>query len=196
MHYIQSVLNKGHWGGERFKNKELNIYCPDQIAKDFPTYWRIHLPEWEERYYPFPKLIFKPMSSEKERFQIGNGILTARKVYHGWGKTDALAFRLETPEGVFVYSGDYGDCKGIREITKNADIFVSECTKPIGEPPNDYGHIDPYAAGDIARNSGAKKIVFFHYTGLDEDEAIIKDCRRSGYAGEAMVGKDFQVIEI
>ena len=58
VHYIQSVLNKSNWGGERFKNKELIIYCPDQIARDFPAYWNIHLPEFEGRYYPFPKLTF------------------------------------------------------------------------------------------------------------------------------------------
>ncbi|MEK6862301.1 MAG: MBL fold metallo-hydrolase, partial [Nanoarchaeota archaeon] len=183
----------------------LIIYCPDQIARDFPAYWNIHLPEFEGRYYPFPKLTFRPMSSEKEQFTIGNGRLSARRVYHGWGKTDALAFRLETSEGTFVYSGDTGDCRGIREIVKYADIFVSECTIPLREIKTqddiyklskEYGHLNPYLAGEIAKNGNVKRLVLFHYIGLDSDEAIIKEVKRSGYTGEITVGKDFQTIEI
>ena len=195
MHYIQSVFNKGNWGGN--KNIEISIYCPDQIANDWNKYWKLHLPDIVEATYPFPRLTFCPMSSESRHYKIGDGFLSARKVYHAFGKIDALAFRFKTPKGIFVYSGDTGDCSGIREITKDADIFVSECTAPISEiSPSKYGHLNPQVVGDIAKNSGVKRLVLFHYIGLDSDEAIVNEIRRAGFKGEVIVGKDFQKIEV
>lgn len=193
-HFIQSVYCHGAWGGR--KNETLNIYCPGQIVEDFPALWQIHFPERGGKYFDYPKLNFVPAAETAS--QIGNGILTAKKVQHGNGLVDALAFRLETPEGIFVYSGDSGDCQGLRQIIKGADIFVCDATAKIEDKnaPLKYGHLNPFVAAEMSKSAGVKKLILTHYTGLDSDEAMIAEAQRAGYEGEIVIAKDFQTHTI
>ena len=190
VHLIQSVYCFGFWGSHR--NPELQVYCPDQIERDFPSVWNFHLPDMQEKYFEFPIVNFHSMSSGQEQVVIGGAVLSARQVHHGFGRTDAVAFRLETSEGVFVYSGDTGMCDGIREITRDADIFVCDASARIGDDqaPLQYGHLNPFSAGMVARDSRVKRLVLTHYTGLDSNELLIEDARRSGFMGEVIVAKD------
>lgn len=204
-HYVQSVFCKGLWGGKDPKSKDdeqsrqdtLFIYCPPTIADEFQTLWNIYIPDSKDRYFPWPTLVFCPMAANETSYRVGQGVLTARKVHHGHGRVDARAYRLETPEGTFVYSGDTGECPGIREIAAGADCFVVECSARIGdeETPIGYGHLNPRLVGDIAKEARVKRVVIFHYTGLDGDEAMAEEVRRAGYTGEFIVGKDFQAIK-
>jgi len=105
---------------------------------------------------------------------------------------------LKTAEGIFVYSGDTGDCTGIRQIVKGADYFLSECSSRVGneESAKEYGHLNPRLAGEIAVDGGIKKLILSHYTGLDTDEEMIEDCRRGGFRGEIIIAKDLQTIDL
>lgn len=213
-HFCQSLFCKGLFGGEKFWSPELSIYCPNTLVRNFKRMWAFHTPETPV--FPFPTIrlmrmssrIAVPeyrgfgtktvrMSSRMRPVRIGSAKLFALPVYHGFGKVDALAFRLETPSGTFVYSGDTGECAGIRGIAQHADIFVCEASALIGDEknPHEYGHLNPRLAGEIARETGVKKLVFFHYTGINSDEEIIADCRRGGYTGPVVVGKDRQLVD-
>jgi ribonuclease BN (tRNA processing enzyme) len=197
--YVQAVTCWNGWSGGP-RNDHINIYAPKQLIDNFETLWKIFVPDDPDRTrHGWPKLTFHIMPGEASQVKsIGSGRLTAASVYHGFGDTEAVAFRLETPKGIFVYSGDTGECKGIRSIAKNADLFVCEASARIGdlENPTRYGHLHPKIVGEIAKEANVKKVIFFHYTGLDPDQAMIDDCRTSGYAGEVSCGKDFQVVEI
>lgn len=196
VHYYQSIYCKGLWcKGENYKKFQIKVFCPDFIKKTFPSLWKCHIPEIsKQNHYDFPALKFFPMSDERKRHKISNGILSAKKVSHGFNKVDALAYRLETPQSTFVFSGDTGDCKGIREVVKNANLFLCECSARINSKPGAYGHLTPKLAGEIAKDGNVKTIVFYHYTGLDSDKMIIKDCLSSGFTGKVIVGKDFRTI--
>lgn len=199
VHFVQSVYVKGIWGGPSFKRQTLDIYCPDQIDTDFrEKLWDFHLPELRGgKNYEWPELRFHPMSaSDRAVVHIGDATLTAAPAYHGFGKVDALAFRLETPEGVFAYSGDTGRCDGVQTVARGADIFVCEASGRIGDMnvATDYGHLNPHDAGTIARDAGVRTLVLFHSTGLDPDDAILAEVRRAGYTGACNLGKDFAVI--
>lgn len=181
------------------KNNQIEVYCPPQIAKDFENYRNFHLPGRRERDIPFPKLNFHAMNKPGEaEIAIGQARLSAFPAYHSFGEIEALAFRLEHEGKVFAYSGDTGVCDGLKKAAFSADLFICECSAGVGHPEAafDYGHLTPRQAGEIALEAGVKKLVFFHYTGLDPDEAILADCRASGFEGEIAVGKDFQVFEI
>jgi ribonuclease BN (tRNA processing enzyme) len=197
VHYVQSVCCWNGWAGP--PNPEINIYTTNHIVEEFPTIWKFFTPDDPERNrHNWPKLKFHAMPDAHSTIKIGSGELTAKKVYHGFGKTDAISFRLETPDGVFAYSGDTGECSGIREICQDADVFICEASARIGDlnNPVNYGHLHPKLVGEIAKEAKVKKVIFFHYTGLDSDEAMIADCRSSGYAGELICGKDFEVHEL
>jgi ribonuclease BN (tRNA processing enzyme) len=194
MHFLQSLYCTGSWGGTR--NGILHIYAPQQIASDFDTLWRIHIPDRSQKPFEFSKLHWHVVPSES--YAIESGRLSGAKVHHGSGNIDAVAFRLETPQGVFAYSGDSGDCEGLRAMTRNADVFISDATARITDTdaPTGYGHLNPFAAGQIAKDTNVRKLVLTHYIGSDSDSAMIEDCKRSGFTGKIIIAKDFQVIEI
>lgn len=205
--FLQSVFGRGLYLGKEYQNPEVHVYCPKQIVDDFPLLWRAYNPEWGDEQYWWPKLVFHPMMSEADiaivssMVKIGDGNLLAYSVYHGFGKVDALGFRLETPGGTFAYSGDTGLCRELSLLAHDAGILVCEASARIGDDaalrkPRGYGHLNPLAAGILSRNAGVKKLVLFHYTGLDSDEAIIEDCRLSDYKGELVIAKDFEVLEV
>ena len=195
VHFIQSVFCNGLWGG--IMNTNITVYCPEEIKNAYPKLLSLQIPGLDHPGlvdFPKPKFIVAADRISK----LGDSTITAKKVYHEFGLTDAIAFRLETPEGVFAYSGDTGDCSGIREACKDADIFVCEASARIGDEtnPTGYGHLNPRLAGEIAMQGKVKKLILFHYTGLDDDQSIIEDCKKSGFDGELVIAKDFQIFEI
>ena len=198
VNYIHSVAFRNYVLGH--KGLDLNIYAPEQIVRDFPMVWKGYVPDdfaREEDIWPVLKFHALPNQSMPS-MQIGSGKLEAFEVFHGSGKCDALAYRLDTPEGVFAYSGDTGDCAGIRAACSGADIFVCEASAKIGsfESALAYGHLTPYQAGDIAKAGNVSKLILFHYTGLEKEEQILADCRASGYDGDLVCCQDFDVFEV
>jgi ribonuclease BN (tRNA processing enzyme) len=198
VNYVHSIAYRN--GLVEDKNSYINVYAPQQIADDFPAVWRGYVPDDPERKSAeWPTLEFHAMSGEaKAARSIGSGTLTGFDAFHGSGKIDAIVLRLETPQGRFAYSGDTGDCPGIRMACAEADIFVCEAAAKIGnfEGALAYGHLTPFQAGDIAKASKVKKLILFHYSGVESEESIIEDCRKSGFTGELICAKDFDVFEV
>ncbi len=197
IHFIQAV----HVRRQIMKSKNydpiLNIYCPDTIANEFDTYWNFHLREWPDK-FPSVKLAFHPMSGKDKAFQIGSVKLSAASVYHGFGKVDALAYRLEAFEGIFAYSGDSGPCEGLDIISKNADIFLCEASAGIGDftAAAKYGHLNPFHGGEIGLKGGVKKLILTHYSGVDSDATMIAEAKRAGFKNEVIIAKDFREYNI
>ncbi|NMB56453.1 MBL fold metallo-hydrolase, partial [Candidatus Beckwithbacteria bacterium] len=79
-----------------------------------------------------------------------------------------------------------------------ADLFLCDCSAPIDNKQiiKLNVHLNPKLAGEIAKNSNVKKLVLCHYSGLDSEEKMIKNCRKSGYKGEIVIAKDLQIIEL
>ncbi len=197
VNYVHSIAYRNGLVEER--NSHIDVYAPRQIVDDFPAVWRGYVPDDPKRKSDeWPKLIFHAMPQESERScSIGSGTLTGFEVFHGFGKTDAIALRLDTPQGRFAYSGDTGDCPGIRQACVEADIFVCEAAAKIGNLKGAlaYGHLTPRQAGSIAKAGKVKKMILFHYSGAESEENIIKDCRSSGFVGELICARDFDIFE-
>ena len=190
LHLVQSLYCKGLWSDTGYGTQSFTLYGPDELIADFPTLWNIHLPQ-KEGYYPGFDLGLVPLSDGISR-QIGTASLQAAPVYHGFGKCPAVAYRLQTPEGIVAYSGDTGMCAGITTIAKGADIFICEASAKVGDTTSatEYGHLDPATVGNIAKDAGVKTLLLFHYTGLDTDDAIRASVREAGFRGELILGKD------
>jgi len=198
VNYIHAVALRNHVVEEQ--GSSLNIYAPQQIVQDFPAVWNGYVPDnptREEDIWPILQFHALPNQSVSS-VEIGSAKLQSFKVFHGAGKCNAVAYRLDTPEGVFSYSGDTGDCTGIRAACFRADIFVCEASAKIGsfDSALAYGHLTPYQAGDIAKAGNVSKLILFHYTGLETEEQILADCRASGYKGELVCSQDFDIFKV
>jgi ribonuclease BN (tRNA processing enzyme) len=190
IHFIQSVYCKGIWGGEQFKRDTLSLYGPSQLIRDFFPLWKIHLPEMTGQ-YEWPEIALTDMMAVPE-VTIGSATLRAYPVYHAFGRCEAMAYRLETPEGTIAYSGDTGDCEGVRLVAEGADVFVCESSGRIGDTASsdEYGHLDPATVGAIATQANVKTLILFHYTGLDADADIRSAVLEAGFLGTLILGKD------
>jgi ribonuclease BN (tRNA processing enzyme) len=202
IHFIQSQFCKGLFGGDQFKNDILNFYCPNQIAHEFDSLWNFHQPDWRNDRYPFPALIFHPMTTDHKGIKsatFGHITLEGISVKHGRKDlVDALGFRIITADGTIAYSGDSRDCDGLRMISQNADIFICEATAGVGleDFATTAGHLTPYQAGKIASETNVKKLVLVHYPGTDSVESMTENCLSSGFQGDIIIGDDFDVLKL
>ena len=93
--------------------------------------------------------------------------MTVRGVIHQPGYIEPYALRLETDEGVLVYSGDTGPCDAIEKIAEGADILIHMCYFISGSfmKPNQRltssGHLE---AARTAAKAGVKTLVTTHFT--------------------------------
>lgn len=81
----------------------------------------------------------------------------------------SLAYRLETAEGVLVYSGDTDVSDSLAELAAGADLFLLECAKPYKIP----GHLTPAEAGRLARRAGVKRLVLTHFYPPCDDVDVV-----------------------
>jgi ribonuclease Z len=114
----------------------------------------------------------------------------------------SLAFRLSTPAGSFVYSGDSGPSTGIRALAEQCDVLVHMCQYMSGTELNEsfaescMGHMELAA---LAQEAGAKNLVATHLTEQFDKpgirERVIADMSRV-YKGNLFFGEDLMEIPV
>ncbi|MEN9558158.1 MAG: hypothetical protein RL141_527 [Candidatus Parcubacteria bacterium] len=167
------------------------VYMPEEMVRGFPGVWKWHEPEMGGQYWPefTPRFV-----SMEEGSSVGIApdiTLKAFPVWHGFGKHPAVAYRLETPDGVVAYSGDSAVCDGLIAAAKDADLFICEQSFRIGfEDRARYGHLTPVQVGEVASRAGAKKVRLTHYVSLDPEADVIREIRRGGFSGDVIHAQD------
>lgn len=122
---------------------------------------------------------------------------------------DAVAYRVTTPDGVVVVSGDTRVCDEVLELSRGADVLVHEACRARAmadriagtafERIFDY-HADTVALGALARDAEVGHLVLTHLipspTDAGGETAFADDVRAGGYDGELTVGSDLTTIAI
>jgi ribonuclease Z len=120
---------------------------------------------------------------------------------------DAVAYRVTTPDGVVVVSGDTRVCDEVERLAVGADVLVHEACRRtamhgaiVGTPFEhifDY-HADSVALGGLAERAGVGHLVLTHLIpapGTPEQEAAFeRDVRDGGYSGRVTVGRDLMTF--
>jgi ribonuclease Z len=111
----------------------------------------------------------------------------------------AVAYRVDTPAGAVVFSGDTIPCREVEALADGAAVLVHEAMRAtlIRATPfhfvADY-HADTVALGAMARRAGVPKLVLTHLIpppASEEQEGVfVAEVRRGGYTGEIVVGHD------
>ena len=91
-----------------------------------------------------------------------------------------MGFRLETPEGIFVYAtdnepGDEQFDKNVRELATGADVLVYDSQylpEEYEARKRGWGHSHWREAINVVMESGAKELILFHHD-PDHDDACI-----------------------
>lgn len=119
----------------------------------------------------------------------------------------AVGYRVTTPDGVVVISGDTAVCSEIEELAGGADVLVHEAFRTSAvaallSDPEAIGayHSDTIALGGLAARARVVTLVLTHLipppaTKADE-QGFIDDVRAGGYRGEIVVAGDLDSITV
>ncbi len=121
--------------------------------------------------------------------------------------TGAVAYRVTTPTGIVVVSGDTRVCIEVEQLSVGADVLVHEACRATAMAELVAGtsfeeifgsHADTVALGAMAERSSVPHLVLTHLIPPPPDragaEAFAADVRRGGYTGEVTVGRDLITV--
>lgn len=141
---------------------------------------------WQNWQNMFPVQFNTIPDEGAERFILGSGIsIDAKPVLH-LIPTVGLRFKFSSGR-VVTYSCDTEPCENLYSLAKDADVLLQESA---GESK---GHTSARQAGEIARKSGAKKLVLIHYEKRMDEKKLIAEAKL-GFAGEVLTAKDLLKI--
>jgi ribonuclease Z len=160
-----------------------------------------------------PELDVRPFaapSAPTEVWRSDDGTVAVEAVgVHHEPVPEAVAFRVRTPSGIVVISGDTRVCDEVADLAAGADVLVHEACRTTtmqeliaGTPFEqifDY-HADTAALGGLAAAAGVGHLVLTHLipppTNESDEAAFADDVRSGGFAGPLTVGRDLFTIEI
>ncbi len=127
--------------------------------------------------------------------------ITVRKVYHQPDQIEPYAFRIETDEGVLVYSGDTGPCEGIAVFARDADLMIHMCyfisgTFAKAKTPTSSGHME---CARIAAEGNVRTLVATHFTPQLDAHGVKERCiaqMSEVYKGRIIWGEDLMEIPL
>lgn len=138
----------------------------------------------------------------------GTVIVEAVAVHHE-PVPDAVAYRVTTPDGRVVISGDTRVCDEVADLATGADVLVHEACRATAMHDAIAGtvfetifsyHADSVAIGAMAQRIGIPHVVLTHLIpqpATPEQEAAFEDdLRAGGYEGRVTVGRDLTTVTL
>lgn len=111
-----------------------------------------------------PEVLAKDVGPGKV-FQGRDWEVSAAPAEHVQPWLDSLAYRVDTPEGSVVFTGDTQPCRSVIELARDADMMLCMCwddqdvMKDSGEASGQCGTT---GAAEMAQEAGVKKLVLVH----------------------------------
>lgn len=106
---------------------------------------------------------------------------------------ESVAFTVQAPEGMLVYTGDTGPSEALARWASGADLLLAECSLPDDRAIS--GHLTPRSAGKLASAAGAKRLVLTHFYPPVEQVDVRAAVART-YAGPVALAGDGDRFEI
>lgn len=136
--------------------------------------------------------------------------VTARAVHHE-PVLPAVAYRVDTPDGAVVVSGDTIVCDEVAELAAGADVLVHEAFRTdalrpffVARPHLEHiagYHADTVQLGAQAERIGIPTLVLTHLIpapapGFVTEQDFVDDVRRGGYTGNVIVASDLTTVTL
>jgi ribonuclease Z len=185
----------------RFAERMLDPFVDDIAVR--MEHVQEHAPELDVRPFALPTT-----PTEVWRSEDGEVVVEAVGVRHE-PVPEAVAYRITTPAGVVVVSGDTRVCDEVRELADGADVLVHEACRVsamaeliAGTPFEqifDY-HADTVALGRMASTLDLGQLVLTHLVpppaSPADEQTFVDDLREGGYVGPLTVGHDLFTVEL
>lgn len=133
----------------------------------------------------------------------GNGwTVKAVGVAHFGPQLVSYGYRLDSPEGSFVYSGDSGPCASMERLATNCDVLVHMCHYLTGTQlcpefaESCMGHKE---LAELGRKAGVRTLVISHVTEQIDQPGVRERVLREMsaiYDGNLVFGEDLMEIPV
>jgi ribonuclease BN (tRNA processing enzyme) len=128
--------------------------------------------------------------------------VTAAPAVHVQPWLDSLAYRLDSPEGSVVFTGDTQPCDTVVELAQGADVMLCMCwddQEIMNSNGENVGQCGTTGAAEMAQAAGVKKLVLSHMgPHLSQHgplEKGIGDVRRL-FSGEIVFAEELMSFEV
>ena len=127
--------------------------------------------------------------------------VTATVAEHAQPWLDSLAYRVDSAEGSFVFTGDTRPCQSVSDLAKNADVLLCCCwdDQERMESRDEAGMCGTVDAGRMAQDAGVKKLVLVHVgpelANHDDMAKGIRDIKKV-YDGEVVFAEELMAISV
>ncbi len=74
-----------------------------------------------------------------------------------------LGYRFELDGKIVAYCPDTGVCESAVRLAEDADLLITECSFKPGEECQEWPHLNPQSAAQIARRAKAKRLALTHF---------------------------------
>ena len=153
---------------------------------------------------------FAVPSTPEEVWASADGVVRVLAVgVHHEPVPDCVAYRVETPDGVVVISGDTRVCAEVGDLAVGADVLVHEACRTTALAEAIAGttyetifsyHADTVPLGALAQRSGVPHVVLTHLIPPpdipEQVEGFAQDLRDGGYRGTITVGEDLTTVTL
>ncbi len=114
----------------------------------------------------------------------------------------AVAYRVDSPDGAVVISGDTRACAEIVQLADGADVLIHEVIR--GGVLRGWGivgyHAESRELGKLLAETDVPLLVLTHLIPTpetpDDERTLVEEVRSGGYRGEIVVGRDLTRIEL
>ena len=208
-----------HWVQQQMKKTApLQVIAPEGPASRFvsrmlePFDDDIHVRR-EHTGAPDPRVnaqSFVPMTEPAEVWRSADGEVKVEAVaVHHEPVEAAVAYRVTTPNGSVVISGDTRACDEVFAMAEGCDVLIHEACRKQSMAANIKGtvfetifdyHADSVAVGELAEKYKVKHLVLTHLIPQPrtdtEAQKFETDVRTGGYTGRVTVGSDLLRVTI
>lgn len=153
-------------------------------------------------------IAFTPHGSPREVWRSADGEVSVDAVLVRHEPVEeAVGYRVTTPDGVVVISGDTRVCEEVETMAAGADVLVHEAcrvsalaTAVTGTPFETIFsyHADTVELGAMAQRARVSQTVLTHLIpaprGADEEATFRDDLIQGGYTGRILVGHDLAEV--
>jgi ribonuclease BN (tRNA processing enzyme) len=132
----------------------------------------------------------------------GSWQVTTTGVSHFGPQLVSYGFRLDSPEGSFVYSGDSGPCASMERLAQDCDVLVHMCQYLSGTElgaefaQSCMGHLE---LARLAQKANVRTVVVTHVTEqIDQPgvrERLVREMAQI-YRGNIIFGEDLMEIPV
>jgi ribonuclease BN (tRNA processing enzyme) len=77
--------------------------------------------------------------------------------------SSCFGYRLEIDNKVISFCTDTGYCDEAIELSRDADLLISECAYLSGQENKSWPHLNPELAARLAQEAGAKRMALMHF---------------------------------